>query len=152
MVNRLYESLSALLGIIRGPIQVEATIDQDTLISQQLSLWDQRGSRVIRGNLLIIPIEQSFIYVEPVYLIAEESGIPQLKRVIVSDGERLAMEPTLREALNVVFYGQADGPPRSSIIEKADNLSEARKALATAEEALPPERSLHQRQPATSAG
>ncbi len=122
--------------LIRGPIQVEATIDQDTLISQQLSLWDQRGSRVIRGNLLIIPIEQSFIYVEPVYLIAEESGIPQLKRVIVSDGERLAMEPTLREALNVVFDGQADGPPRGSIIEKADNLSEARKALGTAEEAL----------------
>ncbi|MGI9384079.1 MAG: UPF0182 family membrane protein, partial [Methyloligellaceae bacterium] len=73
--------------LIHGPIQVEATIDQDTLISQQLSLWDQRGSRVIRGNLLVIPIDHSFIYVEPVYLIAEDSAIPQLKRVIVSDGQ-----------------------------------------------------------------
>ena len=122
--------------LIRGPIQVEATIDQDTLISQQLSLWDQRGSRVIRGNLLIIPIDQSFIYVEPVYLIAEESGIPQLKRVIVSDGERLAMEPTLRESLDVVFGGQSSRQIPGSAIEKADNLLEARKALATAEEAL----------------
>jgi uncharacterized membrane protein (UPF0182 family) len=83
--------------LILGPIQVEATIDQDTLISQQLSLWDQRGSRVIRGNLLVVPVDHSFLYVEPVYLVAEASDIPQLKRVIVSDGQRLAMEPTLEE-------------------------------------------------------
>ncbi len=122
--------------LIRGPIQVEAAIDQDTLVSQQLSLWDQRGSRVLRGNLLIIPIDQSFIYVEPVYLIAEDSGIPQLKRVIVSDGERLAMEPTLRESLQVVYGGQSGGRLFEPEKAKPDNLSEARKALATAEEAL----------------
>ncbi len=126
--------------LIRGPIQVEATIDQDTLISQQLSLWDQRGSRVIRGNLLIIPIDQSFIYVEPVYLIAEESGIPQLKRVIVSDGERLAMEPTLRASLNVVFNGQSGGKTvgqtTGSTEGTSGDLLAARQALATAEEAL----------------
>jgi uncharacterized membrane protein (UPF0182 family) len=122
--------------LILGPIQIEATIDQDTLISQQLSLWDQRGSRVIRGNLLVIPIDQSFIYVEPVYLIAEDSEIPQLKRVIVSDGKRLAMEPTLEEALKVVFrvdIGPSDQAPAG---EDRDTLSKAREALTIAEEAL----------------
>ena len=103
---------------------------------QQLSLWDQQGSRVVRGNLLVIPIDQSFIYVEPVYLIAEDSEIPQLKRVIVSDGKRLAMEPTLYEALNIVFGPGTKDPTQASIGEKADGLSEARAAFATAEEAL----------------
>jgi uncharacterized membrane protein (UPF0182 family) len=89
--------------LILGPSQIEAMIDQDTLISQQLSLWDQRGSRVLRGNLLVIPIDNSFIYVEPVYLIAEGTEIPQLKRVIISDGRTLAMELTLEDALKAVF-------------------------------------------------
>ena len=74
-------------SLILGPLQIEATIDQDTTIARQLTLWDQRGSRVIRGNLLVIPIDQSFLYVEPVFLLAEGTNIPQLKRVIVSDGE-----------------------------------------------------------------
>ena len=74
-------------NLILGPLQIEATIDQDTTIARQLTLWDQRGSRVIRGNLLVIPIDQSFLYVEPVFLLAEGTNIPQLKRVIVSDGE-----------------------------------------------------------------
>jgi hypothetical protein len=119
-----------------GPIQVEAMIDQDTLISQQLSLWDQRGSRVIRGNLLVIPIDQSFIYVEPVYLVAEDSAIPQLKRVIVSDGERLAMEPTIEEALQAAFGGDPRQTSQAPVGEDIDQLSEAGKALTTAEEAL----------------
>jgi uncharacterized membrane protein (UPF0182 family) len=75
--------------VILGPLQIEAMIDQDTTIARQLTLWDQRGSRVIRGNLLVIPINQSFLYVEPVFLIAEGTNIPQLKRVIVSDGDHL---------------------------------------------------------------
>ena len=74
--------------LVLGPAQVEATIDQDTTISRQLTLWDQRGSRVIRGHLLVIPIDDAFIYVEPVYLRAEDNEIPQLQRVIVSDGAR----------------------------------------------------------------
>jgi hypothetical protein len=123
--------------LIMGPIQVEATIDQDPLISQQLSLWDQRGSRVIRGNLLVIPIEQSFLYVEPVYLVAEGVNIPQLKRVIVSDGDRLAMEPTLGEALEVVFGGRELPPTEEPVAaEESAQLSDARDALAAAEEAL----------------
>ncbi|MDP6389499.1 MAG: UPF0182 family protein [Alphaproteobacteria bacterium] len=97
--------------LIMGPMQVEAMLDQDTLISQQLSLWDQRGSRVIRGNLLVIPIERSLVYVEPVYLIAEGVNIPQLKRIIVSDGVKLAMAPTLEAALASVYGG---APPAAS--------------------------------------
>lgn len=89
--------------LIYGPIQVESRIDQDTEIAQQLALWDQRGSRVIRGNLMVIPIESSFLYVEPVFLIADGNQIPQLRRVIVSFGERVAMEPTLDEALASIY-------------------------------------------------
>lgn len=122
--------------LILGPIQVEAKIDQDTLISQQLSLWDQRGSRVVRGNLLVIPMDHAFIYVEPVYLIAEDSAIPQLKRVIVSDGERLAMEPTLRDALNKVFGMETPKPIQSDVRAQESEVSAAREVLAKAEEAL----------------
>ncbi len=85
--------------LIYGPSQVEARIDQDTEISRQLSLWDQRGSRVVRGNLIVVPVEESFLYVEPVYLIAEEGQIPQLSRVIVAYGERVAMARSLEGAL-----------------------------------------------------
>jgi len=92
--------------LIYGPLQIEALIDQDTVIARQRSLWDQRGSRVIRGNIMVIPVNHSILYVEPVYLIAETSDVPQLKRVIVAYGGRVAMEPTLDEALAAVFDGK----------------------------------------------
>lgn len=90
---------------IDGPSQVEARIDQDPTISSQLTLWGQKGSRVIRGNLLVIPIGQSILYVEPIYLQAERGPLPELKRVIVASGDRLAMELTLAESLNVILAG-----------------------------------------------
>lgn len=89
--------------IVYGPMQVEARINQDTTISQQLSLWDQRGSNVIRGNLLAIPIKDSLLYVEPLYLQAEQSRMPELRRVIVTHGEKVVMEPTLDLALERIF-------------------------------------------------
>jgi uncharacterized membrane protein (UPF0182 family) len=92
--------------LIFGPNQIESRIDQDTEISRQLSLWDQRGSNVIRGNLIVVPIEQSFLYVEPIFLIAENIQIPQMQRVIVSYGDRVAMKPTLRQSLNTVLGEQ----------------------------------------------
>ena len=85
--------------LVYGPMQVESRIDQDPLISQQLSLWNQRGSQVIRGNLLVIPIDQAILYVEPIYLQAEASQLPELRRVIVAYGNRIAMEETLEEGL-----------------------------------------------------
>ncbi len=89
--------------LVYGPMQIEARINQDTTISQQLSLWDQRGSRVFRGNLLVIPVKDSLLYVEPLYLQAEQSKMPELRRVIVVHGDRVVMEPTLEEALKRIF-------------------------------------------------
>ena len=98
--------------MIYGPRQLEARIDQDASISQQLSLWNQRGSQVVRGNLLVIPIERSLMYVEPLYIAAEKGQLPELKRVIVGFGERIAMEETLEGAMARVFGGQP--PPAAA--------------------------------------
>ncbi len=122
-------------NLILGPLQIEATIDQDTTISRQLTLWDQRGSRVIRGNLLVIPIDQSFLYVEPVFLLAEGTNIPQLKRVIVAEGNQLAMEPTLAEALQVVV-GERPSIPEETTEAPQAPISGAREALLRADQAL----------------
>jgi uncharacterized membrane protein (UPF0182 family) len=107
--------------LIYGPMQIEAMIDQNTAIAAQLTLWDQKGSKVIRGNLIAVPIENSFLYVVPLYLTAEGTDFPQLKRVIVISGDKVAMEPTLDEAIQAVFGtqqpqtpGQAPGPPLES--------------------------------------
>jgi uncharacterized membrane protein (UPF0182 family) len=86
-------------SLIYGPMQVESRIDQDPVISQQLSLWNQRGSQVIRGNLLVIPLDRAILYVEPIYLQAEASELPELRRVIVVYGDRVVMEETLAEGL-----------------------------------------------------
>ena len=95
--------------LIYGPSQIEARIDQTPEISQQLSLWDQQGSRVIRGNLLVIPIEESILYVEPIYLRAEQGELPQLKRVVVAHGDNLVMRPTLEESIAAIF-GEETSP------------------------------------------
>jgi len=91
---------------VYGPNQVEAMIDQNTTISQQLTLWNQNGSRVIRGKQIVTPIENSFLYVVPLYLTAEGTSFPQLKRVIAIAGDKVVMEPTLDEALNALFGTQ----------------------------------------------
>lgn len=88
---------------IYGPEQIEARINQNTEIAQQITLWSQRGSRVYRGNLLVIPMSNSILYVEPLYLQAENGRIPELKRVIASFGNRIVMEPTLEQALLKLF-------------------------------------------------
>ncbi|MBI2952483.1 UPF0182 family protein, partial [bacterium] len=95
---------------------IEARIDQEPTISEALTLWTQKGSNVIRGNLLVIPFEKSFLYVEPLYLKAEQSELPELKRVIVSNGERIAMEENLDRALASVFRGTATLEPLASAV------------------------------------
>ncbi len=89
-----------------GPMQIEARINQEPVISSQLTLWNQLGSKVIRGNLLVVPIADALLYIEPLYLQAEGSALPELKRVIVSYGSRVVMEPTLEESIARIF-----GPP-----------------------------------------
>lgn len=91
--------------LVYGPRQIDARIDQDTAISQQLTLWQQHGSSVIRGSLLAIPIEKSILYVQSLYLAASNGQLPELKRVIVAYGNNIAMEETLDLALRKIFGG-----------------------------------------------
>ncbi len=97
--------------LIYGPKQVAARINQDADISRQLSLWNQRGSQVILGTLLVIPIKESLIYVQPLYLKAESGKIPELKRVIVAAGNRIAMEETLEASVSRIFGGSSTEKP-----------------------------------------
>ena len=94
-------------SLVFGPAQVEARIDQNPGISQLFSLWKGGGSDVIRGNLLMIPIGEGSIYVEPIYLKAAASELPELKRVVVANGNSIAMEPTLGQSIDVVL-GRAE--------------------------------------------
>ncbi|GET34036.1 UPF0182 protein [Prolixibacter bellariivorans] len=89
--------------LIYGPMQVEARINQQPDISSQLTLWGQQGSQVFKGNQLIIPIKNSFLYVEPVYLQSDQGKIPELKRVIVTYNDHIEMKKTLEEALQAIF-------------------------------------------------
>jgi uncharacterized membrane protein (UPF0182 family) len=88
---------------ILGPQQVESKIDQDSFLSGQLSLWDQRGSKVIRGNVLAIPVNNTLFYVEPIYLQAETAAYPELRMVVVMHGDNMSYAKTFDEALNGLF-------------------------------------------------
>ena len=101
--------------LVYGPSQIENRISQDTIITEQLALWGRGGSRVIRGNLLLIPLGKSLLYVEPVFLQAEGGGLPQLKRVIVVAGEQIAMEPTLKRSIAAIFGAEA--PPTVTVVK-----------------------------------
>ena len=105
-------------SLVFGPTQILNRINQDTEISQQISLWDQRGSQVIRGHLLVIPIEESLIFVQALYLRAEGGRIPELKRVIVAYQSQVVMEETLEASLARLFGGGAV-PARALQLEPA---------------------------------
>jgi uncharacterized protein len=93
--------------LVYGPRNIDARINQDPVISQQISLWNQQGSRVLKGSLLAIPIDQSLIYVMPLYLASEQGGaLPELRRVVVVYGNQIAMEPSLELSLQRIFGGQ----------------------------------------------
>jgi len=89
--------------LVYGPKQIVARSNQDPEISRQITLWDQRGSSVNRGTLMVIPIEESLIYAQPLYLRSDTGRIPELRRVIVADENRIAMEPTLEAGLARLF-------------------------------------------------
>jgi hypothetical protein len=93
--------------LVYGPLQIESRIDQNSEISQLFTLWGQRGSSVIRGNLLVIPVKDSLIYVEPIYLRAEQSELPELKRVIIGYKDNIEIGMNLEEALYRTF-GRAE--------------------------------------------
>jgi uncharacterized membrane protein (UPF0182 family) len=99
--------------LVYGPQQIDARIDQDPFISQQLTLWGTGGSTVIRGNLFVIPVANSVIYVQPLYLAATAGGgLPQLTRVLVAYGDNVVMEPTLEEGLARIFGSDVSSTPR----------------------------------------
>jgi uncharacterized membrane protein (UPF0182 family) len=108
--------------LVYGPMQIEARIDQNPEISQSFTLWSQSGSRVIRGNLLVIPVEDSLLYVEPIYLRSDQrDAIPELKRVIVVYGDNITMQETLDEAIAVIFGGEAPERPFIPVVPVDDN-------------------------------
>ncbi len=106
--------------LVYGSKQIEALINQDPVISQQISLWNREGSRAIQGNLLIIPIEQSLLYVEPLYIEAEQNSLPALARVIVVYENRIVMAETLQEAIAAIF--QPNSSDSAAIIRPVESV------------------------------
>ncbi len=114
---------------VYGTMQIENRIDSDPAISREMTLWGQGGSNVIRGNMLVVPVEGSLIYIEPIYISSNTTGgtangsIPELKRMIVAYGDKIVMEPTLEQALKVIFGGVAPSGPVGTL-EGLENPSE----------------------------
>jgi uncharacterized protein len=106
--------------LVFGPEQIEARINQDPLISERISLWNRQGSRAAQGNLLVVPIEQSLLYVEPLYLEAEQNQLPTLAQVIVAYGNRIAMTATLERSLKAVFQAPSADTPIIRPLEQED--------------------------------
>ena len=122
--------------LIYGPMQVEARINQQPDISSELTLWGQQGSQVFKGNQLIIPIKNSFLYVEPVYLQSEQGKIPELKRVIVAYNDQIEMKRTLEESLQAIF--NPSGLQDTTTVQQVKNIEKIVKSSlsAKAQEAL----------------
>ena len=116
--------------LVFGPFQIEARINQNTDISQQITLWNQMGSRVIRGaNLLVIPIDNSILYVTPLYLRAQYGHLPELKRVIAAYGEKVVMKETLSEALAALFATPGGAPTSPGATVEMPQAGTAQEAL-----------------------
>ncbi|HEX9871384.1 MAG TPA: UPF0182 family protein, partial [Candidatus Tectomicrobia bacterium] len=126
--------------LIYGPSQIEARINQNPEISQQISLWNQMGSRVIHGNLLVIPVENAVLYISALYLRSETGQLPELKRVFAAYGDRVVMEDTLPGALAALFKETATAPKVSEVQASAPALGpasgRAREALDRYQQAM----------------
>ena len=111
---------------VDGPLQIQARIDQDPQLSSQLTLWNQQGSTVIRGNLLVLPLEDTLLFVEPIYLQAERSPMPELRLVVLATQDRLAYAPRFPEALAQLIEGR--GGPSISAASSSSSLPAAKPA------------------------
>ncbi|GAH36700.1 unnamed protein product, partial [marine sediment metagenome] len=135
--------------LVYGPSQIENRIGQDTDITEQLALWGRGGSRVIRGNLLLIPLGGSILYVEPVFLEAETGGLPELKRVIVAAGEQIAMELTLEKSIATIFlpeFPSGDEAPPTEVVVIPPVLPESEEPVSAEIADLIEEAQLHYNQ------
>ena len=126
--------------LVYGPKQIDARINQDAYISQQLTLWNQRGSEVIRGSMLVIPIEKSLLYVQPLFLAAaDKAGLPELRRVILAYGDEVVMEENLELALQRLFGGKsrpAVAAAEAAPDKKRSTAELAREAMAVYDKAV----------------
>ena len=106
--------------LVYGPMQIEARIDQDPVISEQLTLWSQAGSNVIRGNMIVLPIGGTNLYVEPIYLQAENNSLPEMKRIVLAVGNKVTMQTTVEAGLAQLYgevpavAGQPGAPPQGA--------------------------------------
>ncbi len=117
-------------NIIYGPIQIEARINQDQTISKDLSLWNQQGSQVLRGQILVLPIANSFLYVQPIYIQASQASMPQLKKVALAMGDKLAYANTYEEALSQLI-ASLSGPGERTEAQSAPPQANTAQAAAT---------------------
>jgi uncharacterized membrane protein (UPF0182 family) len=124
--------------LIDGPLQIEARIDQNAQLSSQITLWSQQGSRVRRGNLLVIPIGRGLLYVEPIYLQAERSPMPELRLVVLATQDKLGYGPNFEEAIKSLF-GETAQPPNVQVKSEQPNTEQARseQGATTASETPP---------------
>lgn len=130
-------------SLVFGPNQVASRINQDTEVSRQVSLWDQGGSAVIRGELLVIPIEASLLYVQPLYLQSQGGKIPELKRVVVAHEGRVVMDETFEGALQIMFGGSGGARPAAAASASAALAAPASAAGDAQRAALAAEASQH---------
>ena len=124
-----------------GPSQVEARIENDQQISQQFTLWEGAGSRIIRGQLLVIPIAGTILYVEPLYLQSEVLAFPELKKIILADGSNVVMADTIAQGLTMLVDGSVPPPQTAGSSETApvsdlEKLEAFEDAVAGLDEAL----------------
>ena len=123
--------------LVYGPFQIDARIDQNPEIAEQITLWSQRGSQVIRGDILVIPIDGSILYVQPLYLSAEKGELPELTRVIVAYDKEIVMTPSLEQSLAMVFDQIPSGLVESNIPETVNSSGQsALEIYQQAQEAL----------------
>jgi hypothetical protein len=122
--------------LVDGPLQIEARIDQNAQLSGQLTLWNQQGSHVRRGTLLVIPCGRALLYAEPIYLQAQRSPMPELRLVVLALQDRLVYGPNFESAMNALFGGQA------SSLSAATPQVEAERSAAASEAATKPEEDL----------
>ena len=119
-----------------GPNQVEARIDNDAIISEQFTLWGQVGSEVSRGILLVIPLEDSILYAEPVFLKPETLEFPELRRIILADATKVVMHPTLDGSLQALVGALPAVAPAGTEVEEQIAIVEEGEALSLASQKL----------------
>jgi len=136
--GHLFEFAFSKDRLFYGPYQIQARINQNPDISQQYSLWNQMGSKVILGNLLVFPIENALLYVEPLYIRAENGQLPELQRVIAAYSDRIVMGSNLGSALNALFSAPVEAPPPTISQASSSQASSIGAQTVTIATAAPP--------------